>query len=242
MRVASFNILHGRSPESGRVDADVLARAVRDLDADVLALQEVDRAQPRSHGVDQTAVAAAAMGATAHRFAPALHGTPGGSWVAAGGTDRPGATSYGIALLTRFPVTGWRTVPLPALGPEEPRVALVAEVAAPGGGLTAACTHLSFVPLSTGRQLKALVGELDGVRRPLLLLGDLNTGRARAVRTSGLRSLGEVATFPADAPRRQLDHVLVDGPLVAASCDSRRMALSDHRALVVDVARADDQP
>lgn len=235
MRVVTFNILHGRSTVDDRVDPDRLGEAVRGLDADVLALQEVDRGQPRSHGVDQTALAAAAMGAVAHRFAPALHGTPGTDFVAVGGEDRPGATSYGIALLSRYPVASWRTVALPARAPEEPRVALVAAVDAPGGRLTVACTHLSFVPFTAHRQLRELARALADEARPLLLMGDLNMGRARAVRASGLRSLAEAATFPADAPRRQLDHVLADGPFVARSCEARRMALSDHRPLVVEL-------
>ena len=49
MRLATFNILHGRSIQDGVVDLDRLADAIRLLDADILALQEVDRDQPRSH-------------------------------------------------------------------------------------------------------------------------------------------------------------------------------------------------
>ena len=49
MRVASFNILHGRALSDQRVDLDRLAEAIM-LDPDILALQEVDRLQPRSHG------------------------------------------------------------------------------------------------------------------------------------------------------------------------------------------------
>ena len=49
MRLATFNILHGRSQHDGEVDLDRLASAVRTLDADILALQEVNRDQPRSH-------------------------------------------------------------------------------------------------------------------------------------------------------------------------------------------------
>ena len=48
MRLATFNILHGRGMGDGVVDLDRLAAAVRSLDADILALQEVDRDQPRS--------------------------------------------------------------------------------------------------------------------------------------------------------------------------------------------------
>src|SRR3954469_20928220 len=78
VRIATFNILHGRSLEDGRVDVDRLADAVKSLDADVLGLQEVDRDQPRSMGADLTAVAAEAMGAPEHQFVSALSGTPGG--------------------------------------------------------------------------------------------------------------------------------------------------------------------
>ena len=62
MRVASFNILNGRSLSDGEVDAGRLRDAVKLLDADVLGLQEVDRDQPRSHRLDLTAEVAAAMG------------------------------------------------------------------------------------------------------------------------------------------------------------------------------------
>ena len=115
MRIATFNILHGRSPDDGQVDVDRLAAAVKSLDADVLGLQEVDRDQPRSLGADLTAVAAEAMGAAEHQFVAALAGTPGGTWMAATGDEQPGSATYGIALLSRYPVISWRVVRLPAL-------------------------------------------------------------------------------------------------------------------------------
>ena len=62
MRLATFNILHGRSLADGRVDVARFAEAVRRIDADVLALQEVDRDQPRSLQADLTTVAARARG------------------------------------------------------------------------------------------------------------------------------------------------------------------------------------
>ena len=90
MRLATFNILNGRSTKDGTVRLDRLADAVRTLDADVLGLQEVDRLQQRSHLADLTAVAADAMGAQSQQFAAALSGTPGATWVAATGREIAG--------------------------------------------------------------------------------------------------------------------------------------------------------
>jgi endonuclease/exonuclease/phosphatase family metal-dependent hydrolase len=112
MRMATFNILHGRSVDDEHVDIDRLADCVRRLDADVLALQEVDCDQPRSAMADLTAVAAEAMGAVSHRFVAAISGTPGATWMAATGREQPGTASYGIALLSRFEALTWQVLRL----------------------------------------------------------------------------------------------------------------------------------
>ena len=55
MRLATFNILNGRTASDDQVELGVFRDAVASLDADVLALQEVDRNQPRSGRTDLTA-------------------------------------------------------------------------------------------------------------------------------------------------------------------------------------------
>jgi endonuclease/exonuclease/phosphatase family metal-dependent hydrolase len=255
VRIGTFNILHGRSPEDGRVDVDRLADAVKRLDADVLGLQEVDRDQPRSLGADLTAIAAEAMGAVDHQFVAALAGTPGGTWMAATGEEQPGSASYGIALLSRYPVISWRvvrlppmraTVPLwstmtnrPFLARDEPRVAVAAVLDGPFGEVTVCTTHLSFIPGWSAVQLRRLVRSLTGTREPLVLIGDLNMQPAQAARLTGMRSMAAAATFPLHRPVRQIDHVLVRGGLRATGpADTPLLPLSDHRPLVVPCAPA----
>ncbi len=235
--MATFNLLHGRSPTDGRVDVDRLAEAVRTIDADVLALQEVDHAQPRSGYADLAAVAAEAMGAAAYRFVPALVGTPGGTSGDAATQEQVPAPSYGIALLSRHPVSAWREVRLPRVrwGDDEPRVAVVAEVETPERRVAVAATHLTFVRWWSGRQLVALVRELGTHEHPALLVGDLNMGARRARRLTGFHALAEHPTFPADRPRRQLDHVLGNRPWPVSASAAVPLPLSDHRALVVDL-------
>ncbi|MBE7700383.1 endonuclease/exonuclease/phosphatase family protein [Oerskovia sp. Sa1BUA8] len=242
MRLATFNILHGRSTADDVVDVDRFARAVADLDADVLALQEVDRNQRRSGRADLARVAAEAMGAVDVRFAPTLD-----RWGASG------RSQYGVALLSRFPVLEWRTLPLPRRpwwrplprgaggrrlrwGWDEPRTAVVAVVATPQGRLTVVATHLSFLDGWGEHQLERLARGLEGAPRPLVLLGDLNLRSETPAIVTGWSPLVVARSYPVAHPMLQIDHVLADGevrPLAPGRAVDT--GLSDHRALVVDV-------
>lgn len=252
MRVATFNILHGRSIADGVVDPDRLRACVHDLDPDLLALQEVDLDQERSGRVDLTAVAAEAMGAVAHRFVAVISGTPGATWIAATGAEQPGSAAYGIALLSRFPATSWQVTRLPriplriplhlpdpsrkALVDDEPRAAVIARINTPVGPLSVVNTHLSFAPGWNRHQLRRLSKDLRGLPGPRLLLGDLNLPCGPATRLSKMRALASAATFPSTSPKRQLDHVLTDHPgLRGTRCGTPAAPLSDHRPLVVDI-------
>ena len=253
MRLASLNLLHGRSLVDGQVDPVRLRAAASTLAADVLGLQEVDRGQPRSHGLHLTREVAEATGAADWRFVPALVGTPGASWRAADDGDLDGeGPAYGCGLVSRLPVVAWHTVRLRAARlrspvllpgtrrvmwlPDEPRVGVAAVVEGPLGLMTVATTHLSFVPGWNGVQLRTLCAALTRLPGPRFLLGDLNLPGPLPARISGWRSLARVPTYPATAPRVQLDHALshgFDGAVVAV--DTPELAVSDHRALLIDL-------
>src|SRR5919107_2247922 len=121
--------------------------------------------------------------------------------MAATGEEQPGSASYGIALLSRYPVVSWRVVRLPTLHSrvpmwfrgsrrpvlvaDEPRVAVAAVVDGPFGEVTVANTHLSFVPGWNTLQLRSLLRSLTGTREPLVLLGDLNMEQRRGAAGGG---------------------------------------------------------
>lgn len=221
-------------------------------------MQEVDRDQDRSAGLDLTARVAGAVGASAACFLPTLTGTPGFDWEAARPDEPAGRPAYGIALVSRLPVERFVPLPLgasparlPVLieGPQrrvlwvrdEPRAALAA-VLAPGAPVrTVVATHLSFAPGFNVAQLRRLTRAVRDLPPPLVLLGDLNLPGWMAAAVPGWRMLARHATYPVDEPRVQLDHALLRvgraqrTDLVVQHTDAIRTPISDHRALVVDL-------
>lgn len=254
LRVATFNVLHGVSLSDGVVDAERVAAAVRGLDADVLALQEVDRGQHRSHGLDLTVIAAEAMGATWHRFVPTVLGTPGELWRPVTG-DEPddGGPAYGVALLSRLPVLDHavvRMTPSPVRSPivlpgpksrvvlleDEPRAAVVVLVGHDDRALTVAGTHLSFVPGWNARQLLQLRRELRRWPAPTVVAGDLNLPGPVPARVTGWRRAVAAPTYPSTGPRVQLDHVLTSAGLTVTGSGAIALGVSDHCAAYADLA------
>ena len=72
---------------------------------------------------------------------------------------------------------------------------------------------------------------------PVVLMGDLNMPAPRPARITGYRSLADHPTFPLGQPNRQLDHILLRGSLGdVTSTSAPALSLSDHRALVAEVA------
>ena len=249
MRLGTWNLLHGMELASGQAaNAERLSRAASTLDCDILAIQEVDQHQPRSHSLDQTAVIASALGAEHFNFAASVAGTPGESWQPHHESwDGP---RYGVGLISRLPVKRWHQLPLaPArLGlplllptpkgpriayvPDEPRVAIAAELEA----MTVACVHLSFVPGRNVRQLRQVVRWLDELPGPRVLLGDFNLPGGIPARVSGWKDVTRALTYPSWRPRTQFDHILSQEEVAITRVESPVTGISDHLPLIVTTA------
>lgn len=223
---ASYNIRHGRGTDDV-LDLARTAAVLARLDADVIALQEVDRGVRRSAGQDQPELLGAGLGMTAV-FAPFFPYQDG---------------EYGMALLTRLPVLRVDTIPLPA--GNEPRVALRADLRlASGRRLVVVNVHFDWVDDDRFRyaQVQALASALDTISAPILLLGDFNDvpGSRTLTRWSPRfapvpKPAADRFTFSSTAPEREIDHLLV----APAAAWRRSTALvlhepvaSDHRPVV----------
>lgn len=253
LRFGTFNLLHGLSLATGAIRQDDLRASAVALDADVLALQEVDRGQPRSNKVDQAAVVAEELGAPWWRFGPAVDGIPGRRMTPADPLSDAAGPACGVALVSRLRVLRWYARRFPAapvpmllhvarrpglrLMPDHPRVALAGVLVGPDGPFTVVAAHLSFVPGWNVRQLRAIARWLAGMPAPRFLLADLNIPGPLPRAISGWEQLARVPTYPSWRPCVQWDHVLADGVGRGdvRTVTAQRQPVSDHTSVTVDV-------
>jgi endonuclease/exonuclease/phosphatase family metal-dependent hydrolase len=205
---------------------------IRDARPHLVALQEVDSATRRTGGVDQAAMLGALTGLRPF-FARAMAYDGG---------------AYGVALLTALPASAQRAHPLPADSAHEPRVAAEARIALrrTGALITFLGTHLDHTadPAVRRTQVDRILQIVRADTAFLVLAGDLNATPIAAELASLLNrfldagALENAPTFPAPAPERRIDYVLlhpVRGFRVLETRVIEEASASDHRAVLAVV-------
>ncbi len=216
-KIATFNVHHGRGLDE-RIDLRRTAHAIREADADLLALQELDRRQERSNREDQPAVLEELTGLKL-TFWP---------------TIRRGGGEYGFALACEEPLVG-DFHELPRRRDEEPRGAATVR----WRGLHVVATHLSNERGARREQTEALLELASGLPAPVVVVGDLNQGRfgLRGFRRAGFDpGRRREHTHTPRALRWQIDYVLAGPGTHLASTSTVTTDASDHVPLVAEVA------
>ncbi|MEV7862373.1 endonuclease/exonuclease/phosphatase family protein [Streptomyces hirsutus] len=240
LRVATYNI-HAGAGEDGVFDLDRTARALRDLDADVVGLQEVDvHWGDRSDFVDEARALAGKLGMRVF-FAPIYDLDP----AAEGGERR----QYGVAVLSRYPVTeaenheitrlSTRTPdPVPAPMPGFAEVTVNVR----GAQVHVYSTHLDHRadPSVREAQVADMLDVLAADRGPKILVGDFNAEATAPELASLWQRLRDAApgsggTYPAVDPVKRIDLVAVSPDITVAGAEAVATEASDHRPVVTDL-------
>ncbi|AOJ40358.1 endonuclease [Burkholderia lata] len=220
LRIATYNIRGGYGAWPARA-ADRIAAVIDELDADVIALQEVPLGGTRAPDV------------LAH-----LHDATGMHAVAGPTIDTP-ERRYGNAVLSRCPIRAARTLDL-SFHSREPRGALDADIDCGALTLRVVATHLGLSASERSAQVQRLLAAFDTGAMPVILLGDINEwfvrGRALQALVTRFRRAPAPRTFPTVCPVFSLDRIwihpgewLVD---VVVHRSVRARHASDHYPLV----------
>ncbi|MGC9341908.1 MAG: endonuclease/exonuclease/phosphatase family protein [Bacteroidales bacterium] len=227
VRVLTINILHGATLH-GDFDLEKLASIIREVDPDLVALQEVDVRTNRARHYD-----------LATEFGHRTKMTP----FFGKALDFDGGY-YGVGVLTKRSVISSRNIPLPYTPGTEPRTALqvILELES-GDTITFTSTHLDPLSDNTNRMMQVekinhFSADFD---YPAILAGDLNDTPGSHI-ISILKKHWTVAagenphpTYPSDYPRKKIDYILFQPSgawkilKTEVICDS---VASDHCALL----------
>lgn len=231
LRVLSYNIQTGRVKD-GRIDLERIANVIRNSQADVIALQEVDRGTGRSGGIDEI---------------KELSRLTGFNWRFGKAIDWDGG-AFGEAVLSRLPLGKAHSYRLSALPEHESREALAVPLEIPGQApIRFISTHLDHTEghqdrIKQAKQLAALLD--DGY--PTVLAGDMNSGprdeEMMLLENSFNRAGGDklFRTWPSTQPDLSIDHVFyrhLDGWNVQDVQVLQEPDASDHDPLLVTFSR-----
>ncbi len=204
-------------------DYDRIAKIISRIDADVVAIQELDSATTRSKGVVVLNELASKSG---------MFATYSASIDFQGG-------KYGVGILTREKPVSWQRITLP--GKEERRSMLLVEMKE----FVICCTHLSLTKEDRIISVQLINEAASKFSKPVFLAGDLNT----EPNTLELKSLERDwillnnptdLTFPADIPNKCIDFILirkdekVQSKIIASEVEAETVA-SDHRPVWVQL-------
>ncbi|MBN1347017.1 MAG: endonuclease/exonuclease/phosphatase family protein [Phycisphaerae bacterium] len=228
LRVLSYNIRHGEGMD-GKLDLARIAKVIRSLKPDLVALQEEDRKTRRTRQVDQAAELGRLTG---------MHAVFGKA------IDHDGG-EYGEAVLSRWPIkaSSVHSLPIPKGG--EVRALLVVEPDA-RARLRFCGTHLCHQSEENRsaqvREINKILVKDDEV--PTILVGDLNARpneapfRELARHWTDPTAGKDNPTFPSGKPSMEIDYILLRPGRRFCVREARVVeepAASDHRPILAVV-------
>lgn len=230
-RVMSYNIHHGEGLD-GKVHLERIADLIKSEQADIVALQEVDKGTERTSRRDFPAEFATLTGMTC--VFSNNYGFQGGQ--------------YGNAVLTRFPVKQATNTHYKMLRRGEQRGLLQLTLDVHGREIVFMNTHIDHRPedserLSNATEVAGILKQLGN--KPVILCGDFNdvpssrTYRAFADLFHDSWSVageGDGFTIPARQAKKRIDYIWVskDAPLRPIKVRVPQTEASDHLPVVAE--------
>lgn len=227
LRLATYNI-HACVGGDGRCEPSRVARVLQEMNAAVLALQELEQHVVAEAGNVQVLQFLA--------DATGMHAVPGT-------TLKREEREYGNALLTRLPVERVERVDISIPG-REPRGALDVSLDWAGRHLQVVATHLGLRPGERRHQIRRILPLFESTRADYaVLMGDLNEwmlwGRPLRWLRRHFPPTPDIRTWPARFPLLALDQFLVSPRESLASLSAHRSPMariaSDHLPIVADL-------
>ncbi len=232
LTLGTFNLHMGRGSGGHAAPFYDVVTAAKEVDTDVLVLQEAWVPDDADGNVVDIATALGYEIAGTFAVARATcH-----DQVRLAGREGPlGDGDWQIAVLSRLPIIESRVAPLGPQLPRDPgrRALIVTTVDVSATPFTVAGTHLPLLKDPVWRLVPAIRAALPGTGTPAAFAGDMNMWGwcIDRVVPRGWRRVVRGRTYPAHRPHSQTDHVLVTRPVEVVEAAVIPQVMSDHRPL-----------
>jgi endonuclease/exonuclease/phosphatase family metal-dependent hydrolase len=230
LTLGSLNLHMGRGHRGHDAPVYDVVTACKDVDTDVLVLQEAW--VPDDDEGDVLAIASALGYQVAGTFSVA-RATRDDQVRLVAREGPAGDGDWVVAVLSRLPVRSVSVVPVGPQLPRDPgRRAVVRAVVDVGGApFTVAGTHMPLLKDPVWRLAPAVRAALPGPDEPGAFAGDMNMWGwcAELLAGRGWRRAVRGRTYPARRPHSQTDHILVNPPVSVVSSEVVPQVMSDHR-------------
>ena len=231
MKLMTFNTQHCLNYVERYIDFQIMADAIKECGADIVALNEMrDRGESEAYA-PQAYILSKRTGLAYHYFARAVY------------FDK--VNPYGNAILSRYPLLNVETVMIPDPDPRtgtryyETRCLLKATLA---NGLTVLVTHFGLNPDEQQNAVDTILAHLKDEK--CILMGDFNVRPENPILEPIRARMKDAAdyfaepllSFPSDTPKRKIDYIFVSPDIEIVKADIPAIVASDHRPHTAEIS------
>ena len=223
IKIMTYNVLHFKNINTGKIDYDSFALAVREESADIVCLNEIYTGQEKE--------LAQRLGYYSYfSFGYVEEGRP-----------------FGNGIVSRFPLADCETIAIP--DPEvkkydgyyEPRCVLACKAQTGEGELNINITHFGLNPDEQENAAATILPLTD--QKNYVLAGDFNVKPENKILDVFRKKLTDTEvffdkekfSFPSDKPDRKIDYIFTSKDVTIISADIPGLVISDHRPVTAEI-------
>ena len=230
MKIMTYNVQHCKNYLEQKIDYELIAKIIRESDAEIVGLNEMFSDGEGSQFPNQTKILSELSGYENYYFAEAI--------------KLRGASPYGNAMLSKLPIKSVETIIIPDPNPRmykgyyETRCILKATFE---NGLTVLIVHVGLVQDEKESAFKTLLENI--VDEKCILMGDFNVEPDSPFLDAIRARMNDAAdkfdapklSFPSDKPTMKIDYIFASKDIEIVAADIPEIVGADHRPHTIEI-------
>ena len=230
MKIMTYHVQHCKNYIEQKLDYELIAKIIKESDAEIVGLNEMFSDGENSQFPDQTKILADLAGYEHYYFAEAI--------------KLRGGSPYGNAMVSKLPFESVETIIIPDPNPRmykgyyETRCILKATFE---NGLTVLVVHIGLVQDEKESAFKTILETIEDAK--CILMGDFNVEPDSPFLVPLRERMNDAAdkfdapklSYPSDVPTKKIDFIFTSKDIEIVSADIPEIIGADHRPHTVEI-------